>query len=90
MISTLIFQSDVYISVETEGLTAGRSDLVKLFTLSASSRYNVAVMLYGGKVTVGLVESNDSLLPGLWLISSSSWLSSTGMIFRHQHQTCEY
>ena len=33
-----------------------------------------AVISFAGKVTAGLVESNDSLPPGLWLMSPAGWL----------------
>ena len=35
-----------------------------------------AVMLGGWEVTAGLAESNDNLLPGLWLWSPAGWLTT--------------
>ena len=35
-----------------------------------------------GEVTMGLVESNDSLPPGLWLWSPAGWLPRTGISSR--------
>ena len=37
----------------------------------------VAALLRVGRVTVGLVESNGSLPPGLWLTSPAGWLPRT-------------
>jgi len=37
----------------------------------------VAALLRVARVTAGLVESNGSLLPGLWLTSSAGWLPRT-------------
>jgi len=45
---------------------------------SVTKQYNLVptkgVISLAGKVTVGLVESNDSLPPGLWLMSPVGWL----------------
>ena len=38
-----------------------------------------AALLRVAKVTAGLVESNDSLPPGLWLTSPAGWLLTTGI-----------
>ena len=43
-----------------------------------TKQYNLvpakAVISLAGKVTAGLVESNDNLPPGLWLMSPVGWL----------------
>ena len=45
---------------------------------SVTKHYNLVpdkgVISLAGKVTVGLVESNDSLPPSLWLMSPVGWL----------------
>ena len=43
-----------------------------------------------GEVTVGLVESNDSLPPGLWLRSPAGWLPRTGISSRTLDTRFEY
>jgi len=38
-----------------------------------------AALLSVARITAGLVESNDSLPPGLWLASPAGWLPKTGI-----------
>ena len=54
----------------------------KLFTpivLLFTKQQLVAVLLRVAGVTAGLVESNGSLLPDLWLTSPAGWLPRTGI-----------
>ena len=50
----------------------------------------VAALLRVARVTVGLAESNGSLLPGLWLMSPAGWLPRTGISSRTLRSLIEY
>jgi len=50
----------------------------------------VAALLRIAGVTAGLVESNGSLPPGLWLTSPAGWLPRTGISSRTLRSVIEY
>ena len=50
----------------------------------------VAALLRVAEVTAGLVESNGSLPPGLWLTSPAGWLPRTGISSRTLCSVIEY
>ena len=50
----------------------------------------VAALLRVAEVTVGLVESNGSLPPGLWLTSPAGWLPRTGISSGTLRSAVEY
>ena len=50
----------------------------------------VAALLRVAGVTAGLVESNGSLPPGLWLTSPAGWLPRTGISSRTLRWVIEY
>jgi len=56
--------------------------LGKLFTPIVPVFSEIGTSLWAVKVTLGLAESNGSLLPRLWLTSSAGWLPRTGISSR--------
>ena len=50
----------------------------------------VAALLRVAGITAGLVESNGSLTPGLWLTSPAGWLPRTGISSRTVCSVIEY
>jgi len=50
----------------------------------------VAALLRVARVTAGLVESNGSLPPGLWLTSPAGWLPRTGISSGTLHSVVKY
>ena len=50
----------------------------------------VAALLWVVRVTAGLMESNGSLPPGLWLTSSAGWLPRTGISSGTLRSVIEY
>jgi len=68
--------------------------LGKLFTpivpLFTKQRKLVAALLRVAGVTAGQVESNGSLLPGLWVTSPAGWLPRTGISSGTLRSVIEY
>ena len=50
----------------------------------------VAALLRVAGLTAGLVESNDSLPPGLWFTSPAGWLPKTGISSGTLHSVIKY
>jgi len=58
--------------LQVVGLSPGRAPLCS--GLGQATYRPRGVICLSGKLTAGLVESNGSLPPGLWLMSPAGWL----------------
>ena len=80
---SMLYSGAEWLGFKSEQRCCRVTVLGKLFTpivpLFSKQQKLVAALLRVVRVTAGLVESNGSLPPGLWLTSPAGWLSRTGI-----------